>query len=62
MKRSDYSQRQICEVMTAGIVGHKRKVNNRENVHRKRAETERSRRLKKLMEKQHGTKEKREPQ
>ena len=48
MKRSDYSQRQICEVMTAGIVGHKRKVNNRENVHRKGAETERSRRLKKL--------------
>ena len=40
MRRSGYSRRQICEIVIAGILGHKRKISKRENIHRKGAEIE----------------------
>ena len=48
MKRSGYSQRQVSDIVTAGIVGHVRKVRQRQHAHRRGEETETQRRLKKL--------------
>ena len=38
----------MTTIITAGVVGHVRKVRNREHRHRKGAETEKQRRRKKL--------------
>ena len=48
MARSGYSRRQQVEIITAGIVGHKRKMAMRPKRHMRGCETEKSRRIKKL--------------
>ena len=48
MKRSGYSQRQVAEIMTAGLLGHTRKMRQRHKRHRRGHETEGERRMKRL--------------
>ena len=48
MRRSGYSTKQCCEIVSSGITGHIRKIGQREKRHRKGKETEKVRRLKKL--------------
>ena len=48
LERSGYSNRQIAEIMNAGILGHTRKIRQRPERHRKGSETEGQRRLKHL--------------
>ena len=48
LTRSGYSNKQVAEILVAGILGHERKMSKRKQRHRKSSETEGERRKKKL--------------